>query len=177
MNDGIEIVGAHTNNLKSVDAVLALRKATMVVGVSGSGKSSLLADTLATEANSRMRRFLGVDQPHLGDEDVAAFLGPLPASIHFAQAAFRASRRTTVGTSTGLLALLRRHFSRYSTPWAENLDSIVPPPSPTSYAAWMERHYTGSLDRCGLSLNGGSAQTVPALLLDYDSTAFRRPRF
>ena len=145
MNDGIEIVGAHTNNLKSVDAVLPLRKATMVVGVSGSGKSSLLADTLATEANSRMRRFLGVDQPHLGDEDVAAFLGPLPASIHFAQAAFRASRRTTVGTSTGLLALLRRHFSRHSTPWSEELDSIVPPPSPTSYAAWIECHYTGSL--------------------------------
>ena len=145
MNDGIEIVGAHTNNLKSVDAVLPLRKATMVIGVSGSGKSSLLADTLATEANSRMRRFLGVDQPHLGDEDVAAFLGPLPASIHFAQAAFRASRRTTVGTSTGLLALLRRHFSRHSTPWEKELDSIVPSPSPTSYAAWMERHYTGSL--------------------------------
>ena len=145
MNDGIEIVGARTNNLKSVDVVLPLRKATMVVGVSGSGKSSLLADTLATEANLRMRRFLGVDQPHLGDEDVAAFLGPLPASIHFAQAAFRASRRTTVGTSTGLLALLRRHFSRYSTPWAEELDGIVPPPSPASYAEWMERHYTGSL--------------------------------
>ena len=145
MTDGIEIVGAHTNNLKSVDVILPLRKATMVVGVSGSGKSSLLADTLATEANSRMRRFLGVDQPHLGDEDVPAFLGPLPPSIHFAQAAFRASRRTTVGTSTGLLALLRRYFSRHSTPWAEEVKSIVPLPSPSSYASWIECHYAGSL--------------------------------
>ena len=143
--DSLEIVGAHINNLKSVDAVLPLRKATMVVGVSGSGKSSLLSDTLATEANTRMRRFLGVDQPHLRNEDVAAFLGPLPASIHFTQAAFRASRRTTVATSTGLLALLRRHFSRHSIPWAKELGSIVPPPSPTSYAAWIERHYNGSL--------------------------------
>ena len=75
MNDGIEIVGAHINNLKSVNAVLPLRKATMVVGVSGSGKSSLLSDTLATEANLRMRRFLGISQPHLGNKDVAAFLG------------------------------------------------------------------------------------------------------
>ena len=145
MTDGMEIVGALTNNLKSVDVVLPLRKATMVVGVSGSGKSSLLADTLATEANSRMRRFLGVDQPHLGDEDVPAFLGPLPPSIHFAQAAFRASRRTTVGTSTGLLALLRRYFSRYSTPWAEEVKSVVPLPSPSNYAAWIEHHYAGSL--------------------------------
>ena len=78
MNDGIKIVGACINNLKSIDVVLPLRMATMVVGVSGSGKSSLLADTLATEANSRMRRFLSVDQPHLGDTDVPAFLGPLP---------------------------------------------------------------------------------------------------
>ena len=145
MNDGLEIVGAHINNLKSVDAVLPSRKATMVVGVSGSGKSSLLSDTLATEANSRMRRFLGVYQPHLGNQDVAAFLGPLPASIHFAQASFHASRRTTVATSTGLLALLRRHFSRYSIPWSKALDSTVPPPSPATYAAWIERHYNGSL--------------------------------
>ena len=145
MSEGIEIVGARTNNLKSVDVVLPLRKATMLVGVSGSGKSSLLADTLATEINSRMRRFLHVQQSHLDDRDVAAFLGPLPPGIHFAQAAFRASRRTTVGTSTGLLALLRRYFSRYSAPWAEEAASVVPLASAHSYAAWIERHYTGSL--------------------------------
>ena len=110
MNDGIEIVDACTNNLKSIDVVLPLRTATMVVGVSGSGKSSFLADTLAAEANSRMRRFLGISQPHLDDDDVPAFLGPLPPSIHFAQAAFRASRRTTVGTSAGILTLLPTLF-------------------------------------------------------------------
>ena len=145
MTEGIEIVGAQTNNLKSVDVVLSRRKATMLVGVSGSGKSSLLAGTLATEINSRMRRFLHVDQPHLGEKDVRAFLGPLPPGIHFAQAAFRASRRTTVGTSTGLLALLRRYFSRYAEPWAEEPASVVPLPSPRSYSAWIERHYAGSL--------------------------------
>ena len=145
MSDGIEIVDACTNNLKSIDVVLPLRTATMVVGVSGSGKSSLLADTLATEANSRMRRFLGVNQPHLNDDDVPAFLGPLPPSIHFAQAAFRASRRTTIGTSAGILALLRRYFSRYAAPWAEEVRSVVPQPSPSSYAAWLENHYTGSV--------------------------------
>ncbi len=117
----------------------------MLVGVSGSGKSSLLADTLATEINSRMRRFLRVHQPHLDETDVPAFLGPLPPGIHFAQAAFRASRRTTVGTATGILALLRRYFRRYSEPWAEEATSFAPCPSPRSYAAWIERHYTGAL--------------------------------
>ncbi len=146
MTDGIEIVGARTNNLKCVDVVLPLRKATMLVGVSGSGKSSLLAGTLATEINSRMRRFLRVQQPHLEETDVPAFLGPLPPGIHFAQAAFRASRRTTVGTSTGILALLRRYFSRYAEPWAKEAAGVVPLPSPRSYAAWIERQYAGSLN-------------------------------
>ena len=81
----------------------------------------------------------------LATKTFPAFLGPLPPSIHFAQAAFRASRRTTVGTSTGLLALLRRYFSRHSTPWSEENKSIVPLPAPSSYAAWIERYYTGSL--------------------------------
>jgi excinuclease ABC A subunit len=145
MSDEIEIVGASTNNLKSVDVRLPLRKATMMVGVSGSGKSSLLADTLATEANARMKRFLGVEQPHLGDEDVPAFIGPLPASLHFSQGAFRASRRTTVATSSGLLALFRTYFRKYSKPWAEEVKEFVPSPSAESYEGWIKKNYKGAI--------------------------------
>ena len=145
MSSEIEVVGARTNNLQSVDVVLPLRKATMMVGVSGSGKSSLLADTLATEANGRMRRFLGVHQPHLNDEDVQAFIGPVPACVHFSQGAFRASRRTTVATSSGLLALLRSYFRRYAKPWAEEVKDFVPSPSADSYGGWIQNHYKGAL--------------------------------
>jgi excinuclease ABC A subunit len=145
MKNAIEIVGARTNNLQSVDVSLPLHKATMVVGVSGSGKSSLLADTLATEVNGRMRRFLGVHQPHLGEQDVPAFVGAVPACIHFAQGAFRSSRRTTVATSSGLLALLRVYFRRYAKPWAEEVKSFVPPPSASTYEDWIENHYSGSI--------------------------------
>lgn len=143
MKNAIEIVGARTNNLQSVDVSLPLHKATMVVGVSGSGKSSLLADTLATEVNGRMRRFLGVHQPHLAEQDVPAFIGQVPACIHFSQGAFRASRRTTVATSSGLLALLRVYFRRYAKPWAEEERSFVPPPSASSYESWILNHYEG----------------------------------
>lgn len=145
MSDEIEIVGARTNNLKSVDVRLPLRKATMMVGVSGSGKSSLLADTLATEANARMKRFLGLGQTHLTHEDVPAFIGPVPASLHFSQGAFRASRRTTVATSSGLLALLRTYFRKYSKPWAEEVKEFVPSPSAESYGGWVKKHYKGAL--------------------------------
>jgi excinuclease ABC A subunit len=143
MKNAIEIVGARTNNLQSVDVSLPLHKATMVVGVSGSGKSSLLADTLATEVNGRMRRFLGVHQSHLGDQDVPAFIGQVPACIHFSQGAFRASRRTTVATSSGLLALLRVYFRRYAKPWTEEVKSFVPPPSASNYEGWIQNHYEG----------------------------------
>lgn len=145
MSSKIEIVGARTNNLRSVDVVLPLHQATMMVGVSGSGKSSLLADTLATEANIRLRRFLGVHQLHLGDEDVPAFIGPVPACVHFSQGAFRASRRSTVATSSGLLALLRVYFRKYSRPWAKEVKDFVPSPSLSSYGGWIKKHYTGSL--------------------------------
>ena len=145
MKTAIEIVGARTNNLQSVDVDFPLHKATMVIGVSGSGKSSLLADTLATEVNGRMHRFLGVRQPHLGEQDVPAFIGQVPACIHFSQGAFRSSRRTTVATSSGLLALLRVHFRRYAKPWAEEVKSFVPPPSASTYEGWIENHYAGSV--------------------------------
>jgi len=145
MKNAIEIVGARTNNLQNLDIRLPLRGATMVVGVSGSGKSSLLADTLAAEVNGRMRRFLGIHQPHLSHEDVPAFIGPVPVCIHFSQGAFRASRRTTVATSSGLLALLRVYFRRYAQPWAEEVKSFVSPPSASNYKGWIENHYTGPL--------------------------------
>jgi len=145
MKTTIEIIGACTNNLQNVDVSLPLRGATMVVGVSGSGKSSLLADTLATEVNRRMRRFLGLHQPHLPEQDVPAFIGQVPACIHFSQGAFRASRRTTVATSSGLLALLRVYFRRYAQPWSDEVNSFVSSPSASNYKAWIENHYRGPL--------------------------------
>lgn len=141
----IEIAGATANNLKDLNLELPLGAATLVIGVSGSGKSSLLADTLATEANSRMDRFLGVAQDHLDREDVPAFIGPLPVCLHFAQAAFRASQRTTVATCSGLLGALRRLFVKHAAPWADPPGEPVPPPSPSSYAEWLKRHARGRL--------------------------------
>ncbi|HEV7642801.1 MAG TPA: hypothetical protein VGO50_02560 [Pyrinomonadaceae bacterium] len=145
MVNKIEIVGASTNNLKAVSLNLPLRQATMIVGVSGSGKSSLLANTLAVEANIRLRRFLNISQQHLGEEDVHAFISALPPCVHFGQGSFRASRRTTVATSSGLLALLRAYFRRYSAPWSDEVSDFVPSPSPFSYSEWIGNNYTGTL--------------------------------
>ncbi|WP_433934992.1 hypothetical protein AB3662_10210 [Sorangium cellulosum] len=139
----LDVVGADANNLKHVDVRIPLNRVTVVTGVSGSGKSSLLADTLAVEADRRMRVFLGIHQPHLEGAPPRAFIGPMPASIHVGQRAFRASARTTVGTATGLLATLRRLFVSSARPYSDELGRFVPEPSPASYAGWLAKHYRG----------------------------------
>lgn len=141
----IEIVGASANNLKDVNVDIPVDAATMIVGPSGSGKSSLLSDTLGAEASNRMQRFLGLSQQRPDGEDVQAFLGPLPASIQFGQGSFRASQRTTVATCSGLLSALRKLFVKCSAPWSEVAGEPVGDPDAWNYASWLQNHYGGEL--------------------------------
>jgi excinuclease ABC A subunit len=145
MKDGIEVVGADANNLKSVSVTIPRHALTAIVGVSGSGKSSLVEDTLAAAAAERMHRFLDVDQPALRRAHVDAFVGPVPPMLFAGQRAFRPSVRTTLGTSTGLLRLLRRLFVRFGQPFADDVGEPVPDPSPTTFAAWLRRHASGAV--------------------------------
>ncbi len=142
----IDIIGADANNLKNVDVSFPLRQISVVSGVSGSGKSSLLADTLAAEGSRRMRLFLGVSQQDLEREEVRAFIGPLPPTILVGQRGFRPSVRTTAGTATGFLSILRRLFVLESAPYSQRAQADVPPPSPQSYARWIATHYRGKVE-------------------------------
>jgi excinuclease ABC A subunit len=144
--EAIEVVGADANNLKNVDVRFPLKKISVVTGVSGSGKSSLLADTLAAEGSRRMRTFLGLSQQELERPDVNAFVGPLPPTILVGQRGFRPNIRTTVGTATGFLGVARRLFVMASVPYSELAKSDVPSPSPQSYAAWLAKYYRGEVE-------------------------------
>ncbi|MCU1348855.1 MAG: hypothetical protein JWO56_1885, partial [Acidobacteria bacterium] len=144
--EAIEVVGADANNLKDVDVRFPLKKISVVTGVSGSGKSSLLADTLAAEGSRRMRTFLGLSQQELERPDVNAFVGPVPPTILVGQRGFRPNIRTTVGTATGFLAVVRRLFVLASVPYSERTKSAVPPPSPESYAGWLAKYYRGAVE-------------------------------
>lgn len=145
-SEAIEVVGADANNLKIVDVSFPLKKISVVTGVSGSGKSSLLADTLAAEGSRRLRTFLGLSQQELERPDVNAFIGPLPPTVLVGQRGFRPSIRTTVGTATGFLGVVRRLFVMASVPYSERAKSDVPAPSAESYAAWLARHYRGEVE-------------------------------
>ena len=140
----ITIVGADANNLRDVDVQFPVGSISMVVGVSGSGKSSLLEDTLAREGAERLKSFLGVSQ-RSGEVEGHAFIGRLPATIHVGQRAFRASSRTTVGTASGLLSLLRRMFVRWSQPESGLTKKAVARPTASSYEAWVRGHHVGKV--------------------------------
>ena len=56
MSESIEIRGARVNNLKDVSLRIPKRKITIFTGVSGSGKSSIVFDTIATEAQRQLSR-------------------------------------------------------------------------------------------------------------------------
>lgn len=143
--ESIEVIGANANNLRDVDVSFPVGGVSMVVGVSGSGKSSLLANTLAREGNMRLRTFLGVGQDHLDPPMSSAFVGRMPPTLHLGQRAFRASSRTTVGTSSGQLSLLRRMFVRWSAPVSERSDEPVLPPSVETYTQWLLEQHRASV--------------------------------
>ncbi|WEZ86637.1 ATP-binding cassette domain-containing protein [Pseudomonas sp. NyZ480] len=145
-NDTIDVVGADANNLRDLNISFPVAEVSMVVGVSGSGKTSLLLHTLAREGGKRLRSFLGVNQDHLAPPMSRAFVGRMPPTLHIGQRAFRASSRTTVGTSSSLLPLLRRMFIKWSNPVSEHSGAPVPPPGIGIYAAWLLQHQQGPLD-------------------------------
>lgn len=138
----IEIVGADANNLCDVSASIPINALTAVVGVSGSGKSSLLDKTLGYEAAKRMRCFLDVDNGASAGV-VQAYIGQLPPAISVGQRKFQGTSRTTVGTATPMLRLLRKLFVQFGQLFADEIASFVPEPSPQVLAMWLSKHVRG----------------------------------
>ena len=89
-------------------------------GVSGSGKSSLVFDTIAAESQRQLNEtystFIRSRLPHYGQPD-AESLQNLPASIVVDQKRLGGNARSTVGTATDIYALLRLLFSRIGQPF------------------------------------------------------------
>lgn len=140
----IDVIGATANNLKNVDCQFPFPGLSAIIGVSGSGKSSLLHETLAAEASRRNSIFLGHTLQALPNATtVDAFVGRLPPAVYVGQRPFRASVRTTVGTASGILGELRHLFLVDGAPFTVG-GVQVSPPSPDLYADWLSQHYRGT---------------------------------
>jgi excinuclease UvrABC ATPase subunit len=125
MSDGdggwgaIQVRGARENNLRDVSLDIPKRKLTVFTGVSGSGKSSLVFETIAAESqrliNETYSSFVQGFMPTLARPDVDQLEG-LTTAIIVDQERMGANVRSTVGTVTDTNALLRILFSRLGKP-------------------------------------------------------------
>ena len=118
-HDLIRVHGARENNLKDVSIEIPKRRLTVFTGVSGSGKSSLVFDTIAAESqrmiNETYSAFVQGFMPTLSRPDVDLLEG-LTTAIIVDQERMGANPRSTVGTATDANAMLRILFSRLGQP-------------------------------------------------------------
>lgn len=119
--DQIQVQGANENNLKNIDVTIPKNKLVVFAGVSGSGKSSLVFDTLAVESNREWQNsyslYLRNKMPHYQRPAVERITNLTP-SIVVRQQAFSSSSRSTVGTAVDVAPLMRLLFSRVGQPSA-----------------------------------------------------------
>ncbi len=115
----IRVHGARENNLTGVNIEIPKRRLTVFTGVSGSGKSSLVFDTIAAESqrliNETYSAFVQGFMPTLARPEVDLLEG-LTTAISVNQQRIGADPRSTVGTATDANAMLRILFSRLGQP-------------------------------------------------------------
>ncbi|MEV7402916.1 excinuclease ABC subunit UvrA [Streptomyces sp. NPDC091267] len=119
IHDLIRVHGARVNNLKDVSIEIPKRRLTVFTGVSGSGKSSLVFNTIAAESqrliNETYSAFVQGFMPTLARPEVDVLEG-LTTAIIVDQQRMGADPRSTVGTATDANAMLRILFSRLGKP-------------------------------------------------------------
>ncbi|HLZ59346.1 MAG TPA: excinuclease ABC subunit UvrA [Ktedonosporobacter sp.] len=116
----IEIRGARENNLKNISLRIPKRKITIFTGVSGSGKSSIVFDTIASEArrqlNETFSTFVRNFLPRYAQPDADA-IENLSMAIVVDQKHLGGGSHSTVGTITDIYSVLRLLYSRIGQPF------------------------------------------------------------
>lgn len=123
----INIIGARQRNLKNISLSIPKKRITVFTGVSGSGKSSLLFDTIAAESRRQLNEtytsFIRHRLPHYGRPD-ADRIENLPVSFVINQKRLGGNARSTVGTITDIYSLLRLLYSRIGRPFIGYSDNF-----------------------------------------------------
>ena len=118
--DYIKITGARENNLKDISLKIPKKKITIFTGVSGSGKSSIVFETIAQEAgrqvNETYSKFVQGFMPKYGHPDVDS-IENLSYAIIVDQKRIGGNSRSTLGTITDIDPLVRKLFSKIGQPF------------------------------------------------------------
>ena len=160
----IELHGARENNLKNISLRIPKRKITIFTGVSGSGKSSIVFDTIASEAQRQLyenfsmfvRNFL----PRYAQPD-ADSIENLSMPIVVDQKRMGGGSHSTVGTVTDIYTVLRLLFSKIGRPYVGhyNVFSFNDPQGMCPDCKGIGRSMGVDLDKfldTSLSLNDGA---------------------
>ena len=119
MTEPIKIRGLKQNNLKNISLDVPKNKIVVFTGVSGSGKSSIVFDTIAAESQRQMNetysawvrgRLPKYEKPNV------EWIDNLNPSVIIDQSRLGGNARSTVGTISDMYSLLRLMFSRIGTP-------------------------------------------------------------
>ncbi len=174
----IRVHGARENNLKDVSIEIPKRRLTVFTGVSGSGKSSLVFDTIAAESqrliNETYSAFVQGFMPTLARPEVDVLDG-LTTAIIVDQERMGANARSTVGTVTDANAMLRILFSRLGQPhigsaqaFSFNVASIS-----GAGAVTIERGGSTTKERRSFSITGGMCPRCEGMgrVSDFDLSA------
>lgn len=119
MLEPIQIRGLKQNNLKDISLDIPKNKIIVFTGVSGSGKSSIVFDTIAAESQRQMNetysawvrgRLPKYDKPNV------ELIDHLNSSVIIDQSQLGGNARSTVGTISDMYSLMRLMFSRIGSP-------------------------------------------------------------
>ena len=156
--ENIQIKGARQNNLKNIDVNVPLNKFVTVSGVSGSGKSSLVYDTIFAESQRGFLSAMGsgyLDGQLLERPDVDEIKNLKPA-LSVSQHSYNVNPRSTLGSVTEIIYGLRMLFALIVSD--EKHVKIKPNDfSPNNPSAWCPEcegtGYVGVLDDCKIIAN------------------------
>ncbi|MBU2492843.1 MAG: excinuclease ABC subunit UvrA [Bacteroidetes bacterium] len=161
--DKIIIKGARQHNLKNVDLEIPRNKLIVFTGVSGSGKSSLVFDTIYAEGQRRYveslssyaRQFL----ERINKPDVDFIYGICPA-VAIEQKTGSRNPRSTVGTSTEIYDYLRLLFARIGKTICFDCGNVVKKDTVSSVSEFLEEKEDGAKFYIGFPIHSHEGRTV-----------------
>lgn len=125
--NNITIIGASQNNLKNIDITIPKHLITVFTGRSGSGKSSLVFNTIAAESEQLLNEsYSSYIQFHLNQQPKPKVkeIKNLPVAMMISQKRFNGNSRSTVGTVSDIYASVRLLWSRVGEPFVGYSDAF-----------------------------------------------------
>lgn len=151
----IVVKGARENNLKAINVEIPYGKITAVVGVSGSGKSSLVRDTIYAECKRRME-YLSNDAVEYVRPEMEEMTGCIP-TVLIDQKEVRSNVNSTIGTFLGIYHHLRAMYASIGVRHYQNESEVTFKLTPATFS------YLDPEARCQ-TCNGTGRQHLPDIV-------------